>query len=136
MQDLGISDAVAHPLAYYRNHLEFNGYQVEEDDDTILGRHARKANLIIRQILGRGVLVSTIYGVEPETKRIHLLEYVNDLNTVFLFMKAYLGQDNDLFLETFLEGDYDRTNFSILLENIEYDIATFYKNEMTKEYLQ
>jgi hypothetical protein len=136
MQDLGISDTVAHPLAYYRNHLEFNGYHVEEDDETILGRHPRKANLIVRQILGRGVLVSTIYAVEPDTKRMHLLEYVNDLNTVFLFMKAYVGQDNDLFLETFLEGDYDRTNFSILLDNIEYDVDTFYKNELTKEYLQ
>lgn len=136
MQDLGISDAVAHPLAYYRNHLEFNGYHVEEDDDTIFGRHLRKANLFVRQMLGRGVLVSTIYSIEPNINRMHLLEYVNDLNTVFLFMKAYIGQDDDLFLETFLEGDYDRTNFSILLDNIEYDIATFYKNELTKEYLQ
>lgn len=136
MQDLGISDALAHPLAYYRNHLEFNGYHVEEDDDALLGRHPRKANLFVRQIPGRGVLVNTIYSIKPDMKRLDLLEYANALNTVFLFMKAYFDQDGDLCLETFLEGDYDRTNFSILLDNIEYDIATFYKNELTKEYLQ
>lgn len=136
MQEIGISDAVAHPLARYRNHLEFNGYHIEEGEDIIVCRHPRKPNLTLRQIPSRGVLISTYYSFDATIKRVQLLEYVNDLSAQFLFMKAYVDQENDLVMETFLEGDYDRTNFSILLDNVEYDMANFGKNELTQMYLK
>ena len=129
------SDTVAHPLARYRNHLEFNGYHIEEDDDLLVCRHSRKRDLMLRNVPGRGVLISTAYGFKANVKRMHLLEYVNELNAEFMFMKAYID-DSDLMMETFLEGDYDRTNLSILLDNIEYDMAIFDDKESTQEYVQ
>jgi Putative bacterial sensory transduction regulator len=139
MQNLNISDKTAHPLAKYANHLEFNGYNIEEDEEVIYCRHPRKQNLIVRQIADRGVLVTTLFTCEANVKRINLLEYVNDLNTQFVFMKAYIKDDeegSDLMMDTFFEGEYNRTNFSILLENIDYDMAIFDQNELTREYLQ
>ncbi|MBL1175005.1 hypothetical protein [Pantanalinema sp. GBBB05] len=136
MQDINISEAVAHPLALYRNHLEFNGYSVEEREGVILCRHPRKPNLIVTDFASRGVSVATVYNCDPTVKRLHLLEYLNELNTEFVFMKAYVDEENSLMLETFFEGDYDRTNFSILLENIEYDIAQFFGHKLTEAYLE
>ncbi|HEY9878116.1 MAG TPA: YbjN domain-containing protein [Leptolyngbyaceae cyanobacterium] len=129
---------VAHSLAKYRNHLEFNGYRVEdEEEDFLFCRHPRKVNLCLKKIADRGVLVSTLYSVEETVSRAELLEYANDLNTDFLFMKAYLDEDGLMHFETFFEGDYDRTNFSLLLENIEFDINNILSgNELTEAYLQ
>jgi hypothetical protein len=39
-------------------------------------------------------------------------------------------------METFFEGEYDRSNFSLLLENLEYDISVFSQNMLTPEFLQ
>ncbi len=138
MQDMNIQDTTVHPLAKYRNHLEFNGYHVEEDDDLLFCRHSRKANLILRSISDRGVLVSTLYSCEANIQMVNLLTYVNGLNADFLFIKAYINEEEErsLVIEAFFEGNYDRTNFSILLDNFEYDMNIFYQNKLTEEYLQ
>ncbi|MCV3216797.1 YbjN domain-containing protein [Plectonema radiosum NIES-515] len=135
MPEANISDLVAHPLAKYRNHLEFNGYQVEEDEELLLCHHPRKTNLIIKYIFSRGVLIRSFYSFDQNIQRIDLLEYINELNSDFIFMKAYIDRDNDLSIETFSEGEYDRTNFSILLDNIEYDMGIFGNHKLTQEYL-
>mgnify|MGYP005856340153 CR=1 FL=1 len=86
MTNFGISEDNVHALALYKNHMEFNGYRVEEwDDEVIACRHSRKHNLIIRKVDDRGVLLTTVYALEPNPARIKLLEYVNDLNHVFCF---------------------------------------------------
>lgn len=77
-----------------------------------------------------------IYGCKSNIKKINLLEYMNTLNSEFVFMKAYVDEENTLMMETFLEGTYDRTNFSLLLDNIEHDMGTFGENEFTKQYLE
>ena len=134
MSDLNISDATAHPLTRYRNHLEFLGYRVEEGEDDLVGRHTRKPNLMVRPISDRGVLVSTIYSFTHGLDRLATLEYVNDLNGALMFMKAYVDDDLDLVMETFFEGQYDRSNFSILLDNVEYDMRVFFSMDLTREY--
>ncbi len=138
MQHMNIQDTTVHPLAKYRNHLEFNGYHVEEDDDLLFCRHSRKANLILRSISDRGVLISTLYSCTANIQMVNLLTYVNALNADFLFIKAYINEEEErsLVIETFFEGNYDRTNFSILLDNFEYDMNILYQNELTEEYLQ
>ena len=136
MPDISITDLVAHPLARYRNHLEFHGYHIEEDDNVILCRHSSKTNLMLKAVSDRGVLISTIYSCKSNIKRINLLEYMNTLNYEFVFMKAYVNEENALMMETFLEGIYDRTNFSLLLDNIEHDMGTFGGNEFTEQYLE
>ncbi|MEB3282879.1 MAG: YbjN domain-containing protein [Lyngbya sp.] len=136
MSDLGLNEATSHPLAKYRNHLEFYGYRVEEIEDRLYCRHTRKSNLILNPISDRGVLISIVYSFEPDLDRLEILEYVNELNGYFSFMKAYIDEDNDLILETFFEGEYDRKNFSILLDNIEYDTDILLQNEWTQDYLK
>ncbi|BAZ38122.1 hypothetical protein NIES4101_40570 [Calothrix sp. NIES-4101] len=139
MTNINISDTTAHPLAKYSNHLEFNGYQIQEDEELLICRHSRKANLILRHVADRGVLISTLYSCEPDVTRINLLEYVNQLNSELIFIKAYISEDEEetnLIMETFFEGEYNRTNFSILLDNIDYDMDIFEQNEFTRKYLQ
>ncbi|MGD1907536.1 MAG: YbjN domain-containing protein [Leptolyngbyaceae cyanobacterium] len=134
MSDFNISDATAHPLARYRNHLEFLGYRVEEGETDLVGRHTRKPNLMVRPISDRGVLVSTIYSFTTGLNRLEILEYVNDLNGSLVFMKAYVDDELDLVMETFFEGEYDRNNFSILLDNVEYDMRIFFNIDLTRQY--
>lgn len=136
MEDLNISNAEVHPLVLYRNHLEFNGYRVQESDSELICIHSRKPNLIVKPISDRGVLVSTLYTFNEDISRIEVLEYTNQLNSEFIFMKAFVDEENNLIMDTFFEGEYDRTNFSILLDNIEYDMANFRDNPSTKEYLE
>jgi len=140
MSEMSISENTAHPLVLYRNHLEFNGYRAEENGELLFCRHPRKINLLLRPVPDRGVLVSTMYGLKDELTRMEMLEYANQLNTSFIFMKAYIDAEEDgsgvsLMLETFFEGEYDRTNFSILLDNIEADIGYLYRHESTEAYL-
>ncbi|MBW4511069.1 MAG: YbjN domain-containing protein [Scytonematopsis contorta HA4267-MV1] len=139
MQNISISDATGHPLTKYRNHLEFNGYNIEEGEDMLVCRHPRKANFLIKDVPSRGVLVTVIYSFNETIGRMDLLEYLNKLNIDFWFMKAYLSEEEkelNLCIDTFFEGEYDRTNFSILLENIEHDIDILFENELTEAYLK
>lgn len=137
MTEMNINDAVAHPLAKYRNHLEFNGYQVEEEDeDLLLCRHPRKANMMLKNIPDRGVLIIIPYDCEPDINLMDLLKYANDLNANFMFIKAYIDEEKTLFLETFFDGEYDRKNFSTLLDNIESDMEVLADHDLTQEYLQ
>ncbi len=39
-------------------------------------------------------------------------------------------------IETFLKSVYERTNFSLLIDNIEYDMGTFGENELSEQYLE
>lgn len=136
MEDV-ITEATTHPLVYYRNQLEFNGYRVEEDGTGIIARHPRKAPIQIRPLASRGgVLAAVFYTPYPTVERTQLLEYANDLNTDFVSLKAYLTEAHTLFMEAFLEGEYDKTNFSVFLENIDKDMVFFWQHELTLTYLQ
>ncbi len=135
MEDLDLQNTVTHSLVKYRNHLEFAGYKIkDEEEDCLIGLHPRKTNLYLEKIGERGVLVSTVYDIKDNVGRTSLLEFINTLNAEFLFMKAYLN-DEELIIETFFEGDYDRTNFSILLENIDSDMNVFFGHQLTEEYI-
>jgi hypothetical protein len=136
MPEINIGESLAHPLVRYRNHLEFNGYSVEEDDELLLCRHQRKHSLIVKHIHNRGVLIRILYSCNLNINRVYLLEYVNELNLLFMFMKAYIDNlGSNLYMEIFCEGEYNRTNFSITLDNIEYDMETFMNYQQTREYL-
>lgn len=126
MQDLGISDAIAHPLAYYRNQLEFNGYRVEEEGEALIARHPRKPPLELRQFASRGGVLARFYWTfDPSIERTQLLELSNNANAQFICMRAYVDQENKFWMEAFSEGDYDKTTFSVLLENIGEDVEIF-----------
>ncbi|MBR8830424.1 MAG: hypothetical protein N5P05_000106 [Chroococcopsis gigantea SAG 12.99] len=135
MSNININDNVAHPLAKFRNHLEFNGFHVDEEEDVILCRHPRKYNMLIRNVPERGVLISVLYTVNDNIKRVDLLEYLNQINMEILFSKTYVDEENNFILDTFFEGDYDRSNFSLILENIEADLSFIGEHPDTEKFL-
>ncbi|BAU09958.1 hypothetical protein LEP3755_04350 [Leptolyngbya sp. NIES-3755] len=119
-----------HALEYYKNHCEFLGYTVEETEEfSIYCRHSRKDALrLILLNRGAGVMAQIIYGFP---KHLHhdlnaLYMYANDLNGMFYFMKAYVRIFDDnppaLFFTSVFEGDYNRQNFAVFLENIYEDM--------------
>lgn len=137
MRDMNFQGTVAHCLVKYRNHLEFTGYNIiEENENSLFGSHCYQVPLWLTKIGERGVLVNTAYHLPENVGRADILEFINSLNAEFLFMKAYLNYKGCLRLETFSAGEYDRRNFSILLHNIEFDINTFFANELTATYIQ
>lgn len=122
-----------HPLDRYRNHLEFLGYTIEEDSDaSIFAKHHRKENLwILKFASDIGILARITYAFPPRfnLNPSPLYVYANDLNIQFYFMKACVLEFADggyfIRLESFLEGGYDRRNFSIFLDNLERDLGIF-----------
>jgi len=133
MSDIEDDSSTAHPLVKFINHLEFARYKAQEQgEDWVLTTHPTKPNLFLKQIESRGVLVGITYGAKQNVSRIELLEFINMMNSELLFMKVYCSDEELICLETFFEGDYDRTNFSILLENIEFDMQLFLSHELSE----
>lgn len=127
---------LSHPLALYRNHLEFYGYRVEEEEGYILAYHSRRPSLLVRLVDDRGVLVSIVYGFAEDLGRPEMLEYLNELNRGLVFLKAYVDEDNNLVMEYFFEGEYDRTRFSILIDNVQGDFDLLMSHPQTDDYLE
>lgn len=130
-------DTVVHPLAKYRNHLEFNGYRVEESDDSLYCDHHSKPAFCVEYYPNtKEIRIYSAHDFKSNIQREPLLEYVNDLNSAFKVMRAYIYADG-LVIEIFLEDDYDRMKFSIFLEKIQNDIIKiFWQHELTHEYVE
>lgn len=127
------TDDVAHPLARYSNHLKFNGYHIEENENVLYCLHHKRPSFIVKYVPNLGIFISTFEDLKANIERIRFLEYVNDLNSSFLVMRAYIDHSH-LKMATFLEDDYNMTRFSNLLDNIEYDMEVFMEHELTEEY--
>mgnify|MGYP002777119335 CR=1 FL=1 len=123
----------AHALEHYKNHLEFLGYSIEEVNEfSIFCRHTRRDSLRLFLLnRGAGVLAQMMFTFPERFKNdlIPLYMYANELNSIFLFTKAFIRTFDDgtpaLVLSSVLEGDYSRQNFAVFLDNIEDDMKQF-----------
>jgi hypothetical protein len=97
-------------------------------------RHTRKPKPDAAPHLRSRCFGQHLYSFNADLDRLATLEYVNDLNGALMFMKAYVDDDDDLVMETFFEGQYDRATFSILLDNIDYDMHIFFNAAGTQSY--
>lgn len=131
--------STTHALEYYKNHCEFSGYSVEKEDElSIFCRHSRRDNLrLILLEQGAGVLAQIAYSL-PERSQNNLIPlyiYANELNRLFLFMKIYINTHENkptiVILNSVLEGEYSRKNFTIFLDNIDCDMRQFYSHPKT-----
>ena len=129
-----IEITVTHSLEHYKNHCEFLGYSIEEDDeDSIICNHSRRDRLrLIRLSHDVGVLAQVFYVLPDKlaSDPLSLFSYANELNSMFIFMKACVRGMEDLrpyiILSSVLEGDYSRKNFAIFLENLYHDLELFH----------
>ncbi len=132
---------VTHSLEHYKNHCEFLGYSIEEEnEDSIICNHSRRDTLrLIRLNHDVGVLAQVLYTLPDKlaSDPLSLFSYANELNSIFIFMKAYIGGMEDLqpyiILSSVLEGDYSRKNFAIFLENLHHDLELFHKHSRAND---
>lgn len=130
-----------HALEYYKNHCEFLGYSVEYDGDySIICTHSRKSTLSLFLLNHDvGVLARVLYFMPEKfiNNLMPLYAYANELNYNFNYMKAYIREANDgtpfIILSSVLEGDYNRKNFAIFLENIDQDLDKFHSYPKTRD---
>lgn len=95
------------------HHLQFLGYEVSNDDKTVIARHPTKPNIIIRTFT-EGVLFTSIYGCEEAASfdRAGFLEFINTANTNATISRYYAGTNNNFFLEAWYSGDYRQVDFA------------------------
>ena len=127
----GIS--ITHALEYYKNHCEFLGYSVEEEDDfSIACHHPRRDALRLILLKQNTSVMAQIVYVFPEKFQndlIPLYMYANELNRFLVCIKAYIVTNENkppiIALTSVLEGEYSRKNFAIFMDNIDYDMTKF-----------
>lgn len=138
LKSKGIS--LTHALEHYKNHCEFLGYCVEEDGEAaIFCNHQRKDSVsFVLLNHGAGVMAQIFYAL-PEhlaDEPLTLYYYANELNYIFIFMKAAIRGVEDrkpyIMLTSVCEGEYNRKNFSIFLDNIEQDMNQFHAYPKTR----
>lgn len=130
-----------HFLEYYKNHCEFLGYSVEVVDEFCIAcRHPRRDSLRLFSLNNYAGIMAQIVYVFPEKFQNDLLTlymYVNELNSYFLFMKAYIStSENNLpiiILNSVLEGGYSRQSFAIFMDNIDYEMTNFKSYPKTRD---
>jgi hypothetical protein len=110
------------------------GCTIEINDEYSLGCiHPRRAYLhLIKLSKEVGILVRTYYNFPKHFAHEPMLlyQYANELNSQFLSMRAWVCTTEEdsycLFIDSVLEGSYDRKNFSIFLDNTEHDMRVFH----------
>jgi hypothetical protein len=138
---IDVIQAPVHPLVEYLNHLECRSYRIEENDDDdddgpwyICYGNFDLPVLIVKNVPDIGVGIKIFYCGKANVERIYLLEHINMFNRCFSFLKLLIDEEGDLMMIAFLEGDYNREQFSILLEGIEDEVREFENHELTKRY--
>ncbi|MEH1842909.1 MAG: DNA mismatch repair protein [Nostoc sp.] len=130
---------ITHALEYYKNHCEFLGYSIEEEGEFCIVCHHPRKDLLKLILLKQnvGVMAQIIYSLPAKfyNDLIPLYMYVNELNSIFIFVKAYIRvfEDNSpiIVLTSVLEGEYSRHSFAIFLDNIDYDMRKFHSYPKT-----
>jgi hypothetical protein len=119
------------------NHLQFLGYDVVKEEKIIRAKHPKKPNMAAR-VFSDGVLHTSYWGTNDYAKRNRqgLLEYLNGLNLGASVARYYVDKDNDLVIESWYMGGYERTNYGRFLELCDGDFEKFLKVAETESYLK
>jgi hypothetical protein len=101
----------------YKNHLEFLGYTVTETEKALLAKHPQNFNIYVRAYQG-GILINSIFGTSPKGKkdRIGLLTFLNDMNRGSVAARYYVDKEDDVIIEGWYPGAYDKARFSLFLD--------------------
>jgi Putative bacterial sensory transduction regulator len=121
----------------YKTHLEFLGYTVTETDKALLAKHPQNFNVYVRTYQG-GVLINSIFGTSPKGKkdRIGLLTFLNDMNRGSVAARYYVDKEDDVIIEGWYPGAYDKTRFSLFLDKYNLISQQMRKSPVAKQMLQ
>lgn len=134
--------STVHVLEHYKNHCRFLGYSIEEmDESSIMCRHPRKDSIQVDHLKHcAGVSVNLIqrFPKYAEYNFPLLFEYVNHLNSQFIFLKAFVLDEDDglppmIHLSSVCEGEYNQKIFSIFMDNFECDFEVYKYHPKTIE---
>ncbi len=116
-----------------QNHLEFLGYEVSRQDDSILAIHEERPNVQIRSANGGTLLLS--YWQANDYARAHraeFLELVNYFNVNATTATFYIDGDGDLGFSGWFIGDYDKMRFAQFLERWNRDWADLVQRDLAR----
>ncbi len=104
------------------SHLEFLGYTVRTEGDTIWATHSARLNILIRPTT-EGTLFTSFLQCTDQAKRDRggYLDFINSMNRKSLVTCFYADADSDLAMSAFYVGDYDRASFGRFVGLWEHD---------------
>lgn len=122
---------VASELEYEKNHALFLGYKVDEiAPNVILLTPDSSDRLWWWWLIKRshGLLARrTMLSPRPSANRMDCLEFINSVNCQCEVVALTLepGKDGglEIFAQSFLEGEYNRANFTIFVERINQELS-------------
>lgn len=115
------------------NHLEFNGFEINDPEELeegkhirILAKHKNKSNLMITFTDVGMMTFLSLYKINKEKVEEKLLEaltVINKMNAAALICSYSLTDENDrLLCSSWYPGEYSKKSFSDFLEIYEKDI--------------
>lgn len=120
-----------------REHLEFLGYDVVQDEEGNLRvDHPRKPKFAIK-FFPDGFMHTSIWDTsetavnDPDG----FLRYVNSLNQAAFVCRYYADEDYDLFIEAFYIGRYERQTYARFISLWDDDFQRMITNPQTEKYL-
>ncbi len=114
-------------------HMQFAGYQDEPTQQPDVRRfvHKKRMNLSVRQRVD-GLMFYAWYRATPHLRshRAECLAAFNDANAKFIAMRMYIDADEDVAIEAFYPGVYQKTNFSEFLDTLAGDETTAFGDDL------
>ncbi len=115
-------------------HLEYMGYECSISNTKITAKHKTKLSFDLIEY-DNGVLIKSWFP--KKTKAIEeyplYLKMINSLNNSLTASRCYIDSDNDLIIEAWYPGIYEKKAFTIFIDAWEKDfnsIAKKYNNEL------
>jgi hypothetical protein len=121
----------------YRQHFEFLGYTVEDGEKSLFAKHPDRLDVSIRSFNG-GVLIVTIFGTTARAKkdRPGFLTFLNAMNTDAVVGRYYVDDEDDVIIEGWYPGTYDRTRFGLFLDNFNLVSDQLTDSDEAQDYLE
>ncbi len=121
----------------YKSHFEFLGYAVTEKGKALYAKHPKHLNVVAKAYNG-GVLISCSFGSTEKAKgdRSAFLIFLNDLNRDSVAARFYADKDNDMIIEGWYPGAYDKSRFGIFLDGFNLVAEQLRNSPAARDYLQ
>lgn len=127
----------ASELEYEKNHAQFLGYKADEIESNILSLMPENADRLWWWWLVKrdhGVLARRIMNpARSDAARSDILEFVNAINclceAVCITLEVNKNGEQQIFAQSFLEGQYNRSNFTIFMDRINHELSNATTND-------